>query len=166
MMDFARLKKHLFTTASAANSAFPPSTLKAIEAAIGEGELLHRAEVRLVIEHALPLAALWHGTSARQRAIELFSRYRIWDTEENCGVLVYVNLADRKVEIVADRDVARRVTQGEWDAICKTMTDGFSRKEFRDGSAAAMMQLHALLETHYPANGTHPNQLPNTPIVL
>lgn len=166
MNRFSRLKKHLFTTANAAKNTFPESTLKAIEIAIGEGELLHRAEVRLIIEHSLTAQDILRRITSRQRAIDLFSRYRIWDTEENCGVLVYVNLADRKVEIIADRDVARRVTQVEWDAICKIMTDGFSQKEFRDSSTAAIAQLNALLQTHYPANGTHPNQLPNSPIIL
>lgn len=166
MMNFSRLKKHLFTTAGASHETFPRLTLKAIEAAITDGELRHRAEVRLIIEHALPLKEILQGISARQRAMDLFARYRVWDTEENCGVLVYINLADRKVEIVADRAVARLIVQEEWDAVCQTMTEGFAREAFRDSTIAAIAQLNALLAEHYPARGAHPNQLANQPILL
>lgn len=166
MKLFSRLCKHLFTTQAAGRRAFPPTTLKAIEAAIAEGENLHHAEVRLIVEHSLSSCAIWRRTTSRQRAIELFSQYRIWDTEENCGVLIYVNLADRKVEIIADRAVSKRVTNEEWLAVCRTMTQGFAKGEFHDSSSAAMMQLNALLQSHFPASGDHPNQLPNQPIVL
>lgn len=166
MKLFSRLCKHLFTTRVAGKSAFPPATLKAIEAAIANGENLHRAEVRLIVEHSLSLCAIWHRTTSRQRAIELFSQYRIWDTDENCGVLVYVNLADRKVEIIADRAVSKRVTNEELHTVCRTMTHGFAQGEFHDSSASAMTQLNALLQSHFPASGEHVNQLPNKPIVL
>lgn len=166
MKFIPRLFRHLLTTKGTAGRTFPPETLKAIEAAIATGEQRHRAEVRLVIEHSLPMDAVFARVDPRQRAIALFSQLRIWDTEENCGVLVYINIADRKVEIVADRDVSRRVTQEEWNAVCRTMTEGFKRGEFRDSAAAAMQKLNALLEKHYPTEGAHPNQLPNQPIML
>ncbi len=166
MKIFSRLLKHWFTTAAVGKRAFPAASLKAIEAAIADGEKLHRAEVCLIVEHSLSCKAVLRRTTARQRAIELFSQHRIWDTEDNCGVLVYVNLADRKVEIVADRTLAQRVTKEEWHAVCNTMTRGFAQGEFRDSSAAAMMQLNNLLQSHFPATGDHPNQLPNKPIVL
>jgi uncharacterized membrane protein len=166
MKIFSRLLKHGFTTASAGKRAFPPSTLKSIEAAIADGEKLHGAEVCLIVEHSLSCKAVLRHTTARQRAIELFSQHRIWDTEDNCGVLVYVNLADRKVEIVADRALAQHIPKEEWRAVCNTMTRGFAQGEFRDSSAAAMTQLNHLLESHFPATGNHSNQLPNKPIVL
>lgn len=166
MKLFSRLCKHLFTTHAAGKRAFPSSTLKTIEAAIVEGEKLHKAEVRLIVEHSLSTRAVLQRTTSRQRAIELFSQYRIWDTEENCGVLVYVNIADRKVEIIADRTVSKRITPKEWHAVCGTMTHGFSQGEFHDSSAVAMAQLNALLQSIFPANGEHQNQLPNKPIVL
>ena len=166
MVNCSRLKKHLFTTSAAGHETFPRLTLKAIEAVITDGERRHRAEVRLIIEHALPWKEILRDTSARQRAMDLFARYRVWDTEENCGVLVYINLADRKVEIVADRAVARLIVQEEWDAVCRTMTEGFAREAFRDSTAAAIEQLNTLLQEHYPARGAHPNQLANHPILL
>jgi len=166
MNTLARLFRHLGTTAAAGRRAFPPATLKAIEQEIADGETLHRAEVRIVIETALAPAAVWTRTGARQRARELFAHYRIWDTEENCGVLIYVNLADRQVEIVADRGVGKAVAAGEWQAICRVMTHGFAQGRFHDSVLAALKQLNALLARHYPDQGTGRNQLPDRPIVL
>jgi len=107
MKTLPRMHKHLFTGKGAGRRAFPPATLAAIQNAIAEGEQQHRAEIRVVIEPALTASAVLRGVPARERAKELFSHYQIWDTEENCGILVYVNIADHKVEIVADRTVAR-----------------------------------------------------------
>ncbi|RJX30212.1 MAG: TPM domain-containing protein [Oxalobacter sp.] len=166
MKIISRLFKHWFTTKSAIKRAFPPESLKAIESAVTEGERRHRAEVRLIIEHCLPTVSVLARLRPRQRAIELFGRYRIWDTEENCGVLVYINMADRAVEIVPDRAVMRLITREEWRGTCETITVGFARGEFCDSLIAAMKQLNALLEKHYPASGTHLNQLPNQAIVL
>ncbi|MEA5097857.1 MAG: TPM domain-containing protein [Burkholderiaceae bacterium] len=166
MKIFSRLLKHGVTTSSAGKRAFPAETLKVIEATIADGETRHRAEVRLIVEHSLSLGAVLQRITSRQRAIELFSRYRIWDTEENSGVLVYINLADRKVEIIADRAVGRLIGKEAWHAVCRTMTRGFAQGEFHDSSVAAMVRLNALLETHFPASGTHVNQLSNKPIVL
>lgn len=162
----ARLLTHLFITSAAGRRAFPPATLKAIEQAIADGETRHRAEVRLIVEPALPLQAIWHRTSARERARELFAHYRVWDTEENCGVLVYINLADHKVEIVADRGVGRMVAAKDWQTICRVMTQGFAQGVFHDSVIAALGQLNLLLEKHYPDDGSRVNQLPNKPVVL
>ena len=166
MNRFSRWIRHCFSTASAGKRAFPPVTLKAIENAISDGEKLHRAEVRVIVEHSLSARAVLHRTTSRQRAMELFAQYRIWDTEENCGVLVYLNIADRKVEIIADRAVAKRVAAEEWRAVCKTMTDGFAREQFHDSALSALHQLNELLRSHLPTNGEHKNQLSDKPIVL
>ena len=166
MKNFSRLFRHWLTTKRRVRHIFSPTVTQAIQAAIAEGEKLHRAEVRLIVEHCLPTTAVLAGVRPRQRALDLFGRYRIWDTEENCGVLVYVNLADRTVEIVPDRAVMRLVTRDEWRAVCDTMTSGFAQGEFRESTASAIYQLNALLQRHYPAAGAHPNQLPNQPIVL
>lgn len=166
MKTLSRMFRHLSTTTAAGRRAFPPVTLKAIQEAIAKGETLHRAEVRLVIEPALTLQAVLTGTSARERAVELFSDYRIWDTEENCGVLIYINLADHKVEIIADRGINRLISAQDWQAICRTMTDGFARGIFHDSVIAALDQLNALLQSHFPEDGSGTNQLPNHPIML
>ena len=122
--------------------------------------------MRLIVEPALDLAELLRGASARQRALELFADYRIWDTEENCGVLIYINLADHKVEIVADRGIGRAIGAPEWEAICKTMTQDFAQGCFHDSVLAALGQLNALLQQRFPANGPRPDQLSNRPLII
>jgi uncharacterized membrane protein len=166
MKTLSRMFRHLSTTTAGGRRAFPPAALKAIQDAIAKGETVHRAEVRLVIEPALTMQAVLNGTTARERAVELFSDYRIWDTEENCGVLIYINLADHKVEIIADRGINRLVSAQDWQAICRTMTNGFARGVFHDSVIAALDQLNALLQSHFPEDGSSTNQLPNQPIML
>ena len=162
----SRFFKHIFTTRASAKRAFSPETLKRIEEAVTEGETRHRAEVRVVVESSLSGRDVLAKVQPRQRAVALFAQFGIWDTEENCGVLVYVNMADRKVEIVADRDVSRRNPKEEWNDICHTMTKGFAQGKFCESTIAAVQHLNALLETHYPDIGVVNNQLPNKPVVL
>jgi uncharacterized membrane protein len=161
-----RALRHLFSTRTEAGRAFPPDTLAAIAEAITAGEQAHRGEVRLVVEKSLPLSAVWEGVTNRQRAISLFADYGIWDTEDNCGVLIYVNLADRKVDIVADRGINRRIESSTWQAICNTMTSGFAQGRFHDATLDAVGQVNALLRQHFPANGSRPNELPDKPLML
>src|SRR5450830_313962 len=120
MAKFARLLTHLGATRNQARRLFPHATLQAVQSAIAAGEALHRAEIRVIVEAALPLTAVWRGESARARAHELFSHYRIWDTEENCGILVYINVADHKVEILPDRTVGKVLQREQWHAVCQT----------------------------------------------
>lgn len=166
MKTLSRLIRHLYTTARAGKRAFPASTLKAIERAIAEGESRHRAEVRIIVEPALSAQAVLQHMSSRERARELFAHYRIWDTEENCGVLVYVNLADHKVEIVADRGVGRKIDASDWHAVCRTMTLGFAQGNFHDSMIDALSQLNGLLQAHYPDDGSARNELSDKPIML
>lgn len=166
----ARLLRHVRMTRAAARRIFPSSTLKAIQASIGEGERRHRAQVRLIVEASLSLGAVRRGESARQRAHELFSHYRIWDTEENCGVLVYLNLADRKVEIVADRGINARITREQWQQVCRQMTAGYARGDYEASTLQALATLHALLESVLPrgddGSGRATNELSDKPLLL
>lgn len=166
MKMLSRLWKHLSTTTAAGRRAFPAATLQAIEHSIAAGEAVHRAQVRMIVEPALGMQAVLRRMPARERARELFAHYRIWDTEENCGVLVYVNLADRKVEIVADRAVGRAVAASDWHAVCRTMTQGFARGAFHDSAIDALGQLNRLLQEHYPGDGRRSNELPDKPVLL
>jgi uncharacterized membrane protein len=167
MAMLARLLKHLCTTAAAGRRAFPGASLKAIETAIAEGEHLHRAEIRVIIEPALTAHEVLHRTSSRQRALDLFAQYRIWDTEENCGALIYINLADHKVEIVADRGIGRLVPAPEWQRLCQTMTQGFAQGAFHDSTVTALSEMNALLQKHLPATGAaRANQLPDRPLMI
>jgi len=161
-----RCLRHMFTTGFAVRRAFPKPTLEAIQASIASGEKIHRAQVRLAIEPALALPDLLHGMSARQRARDLFAHYRIWDTEENCGILIYINLADHKVEILADRAVGRALGANEWRQICNTMTQGFSEGKFHESTLAGLQQLNNLLGTNFPSSGSTSNELSNRPLIL
>lgn len=166
MQKLKRLLRHLTTTRATGRHTFPAHTLKAIQTAIAQGETQHRAEIRLIVEPALTLRDVLGGLFARERARELFAHHRIWDTEENCGILIYINLADHKVEIIADRAVGRALSASDWQAICHTMTQGFAHGDFHDSAVAALSQLNALLKTNFPANGSPLNELSNQPLVL
>jgi uncharacterized membrane protein len=161
-----RAARHAGSSAADARRAFPAATLAAVSEAISAGEQTHRGEVRLIVEKAMPLAAVWAGISDRQRALALFADYGIWDTEDNCGVLVYVNLADRKVEIVADRGIDRKIDAATWRAVCQALTAGYARGEFHDSTLAAIGQVNQLLRQHFPSNGPRPNELPDRPLML
>lgn len=166
MNRFQRLLRHLTTTRRAGRRAFPPEALADIQQAIVQGERLHRAEVRIIIEPSLNILDVFQGDTSRMRARELFSEYGIWDTEENTGVLVYVNLADHQVEIIADRAAGRALQPQDWQAVCRTMTDAFKRGAYRDGTVAGLMQLNDLLHQHFPDDGSTENQLSNRPVML
>ncbi len=166
MEKLKRALRHLFTTSRAGKQAFPETTLQAIQDVITEGEKLHRAEVQLIVEPSLPLSEIWEGTSSRERAIELFSLHRIWDTEENSGILIYIDLADHQVEIIADRGISHVTTSEEWRLVCQTMTSGFAEGRYHDSVIAALKLLNNILHAHLPDVEDQPNQLPNRPIIL
>lgn len=166
MNRFKRLIRHLRNTSTTGRRLFPASTLKAIEEAIAAGEKVHRAEMRLVVEPALQPGHVWQGMTARERARELFTLYRIWDTEENCGILIYVNLADHKVEIIADRGVSGVLGKHEWQEICHTMTRGFAQGDFHGSTLAALEQLNGLLQARFPADGRAGHELSNRPLII
>lgn len=165
-MDPIRFLKHALVPQWWAMRAFPPATLAAVEAAIAASELRHSGELRFVVEAALPPAQLLAGCTARARAIELFSQLRVWDTEANSGVLIYVQLLDRKVEIVADRGIDARVGQDFWNAVCARMQAAFRAGRFAAGALAAIDEITAALAGHFPPGGENPNELPDRPLVL
>ncbi len=152
--------------------AFPQSTLDAIEAAIRKSETLHRGEIRFAIENSLPGSWVWRGMSGRERAIELFSSLRVWDTEHNSGVLVYLLLADHDIEILADRGIAARVDASAWETVAQAMEAAFRQGQFERGALAGIEQVGALLATHFPAGGNlspfgdNPDELANRPVVV
>jgi uncharacterized membrane protein len=161
-----RALRHWKSSAADGRRAFPQETLAAIARAITAGEHSHRSELRLIVEASMPFDAIWADISNRQRALALFAEHGLWDTEDNCGVLIYVNLAEHQVEIVADRNVGRKIDAATWQAVCKTMTNGFARGQFHDSTLAALAQVNALLRTHFPASGARANELPDNPIML
>jgi uncharacterized membrane protein len=165
-MKFSRFMRHLFTDQWAVRLALPPAAMHAIEKAIGEEERRHDGELRFVVEAALPLSELLSGRNSRERAIECFGRLRIWDTEQNSGVLIYLLLADRRVEIVADRGIHGKVGTAAWEAICGEMQQEFARGQFERGVVIGVRAISDLLATHFPPSGESPNELPDKPVVL
>ena len=165
-MTMARLLKHLLLPGWFVRRVFTRSDLAAIGDAIAAGEASHRGELRFVVEGPLPLSALWQRLSPRDRAVELFSQLRVWDTEENCGILIYVQLVDHRVEILADRGIAALVPQAEWDTICRAMENSFREDRWRQGAEQAVTSASELLCRHFPASGYNPNELPDSPLVL
>ena len=159
-----RALKYLFTPDWMAQRAFPKSSLHAIEGAIKASERTHSGELRFVVEASLPFFFL--KTNTRKRAEALFAQLGVWDTEHNSGVLVYVQLVDRRIEIVADRGISARVEQAEWNAICREMQKAFSTGEFLQGSLQGIQNITSILSRHFPPSGRNPNELPDKPVIL
>ena len=165
-MNIQRITKHLLLTHWQVNRAFPRLSLIAIEQAIKASETAHVGEIRFVVEGALDGTPLFKGQPARERAIDVFSQLRIWDTERNNGVLLYLLLADRDVEIVADRGIHAKVGSREWESICRTMETAFSQANYEGGVVSGIQAVTQHLMQHFPASGAGENELPDKPVVL
>jgi uncharacterized membrane protein len=160
----SRALKHLLLPAWVARRAFPAASLRRIEEAIKASERRHRGEIRFAVEGPLSLSHL--KRSSREKAREAFAHLHAWDTEENTGVLIYVQLVDRRIEILADRGIAARVAQSEWDQVCRAMEARFRKGEYLPGALEAIEAVTRILERHFPARGANPNELPDKPAVL
>lgn len=165
-MNLRRIVKHLLAPDWLVYRAFPRAALKRIEAAIRQSEAAHRGELRFVVEAGLDLLPLLRGLTPRRRALDVFSRLRVWDTEENSGVLIYVQLVERDIEIVADRGISAKVEQATWDAVCRRMEDAFRARRFEQGVLDGIREITALLGRHFPARGANPDELSDRPVVL
>ncbi|HET9046207.1 MAG TPA: TPM domain-containing protein [Casimicrobiaceae bacterium] len=162
-----RMWRHVVTDHMAVRRAFPPRDLSRVEAAIAAGELRHRGQICVAIEGALPAGRVLKRVPPRERALEVFGLLRVWDTEENCGVLVYLLLADRDVEIVADRGIHRIVGDAAWQAICARMEAAFREGRFVDGVIAGVDEISTLLALHFPRTGEGgANELSDRPVIL
>jgi len=165
-MNVARVVRHLLTPHWIVRRTFPVAALDRIERAIQESEKLHDGELRFAVEAGLDLLPLMKGITPRERAVEIFSRLRVWDTEHNSGILIYVQLIDRHIEIVADRGINAKVEQQTWDAICRRMEAAFRSGDFEGGVLSGIEAVTALLVKHFPARDANPDELPNRPVVL
>lgn len=148
------------------NRAFPRAVLDRIESEIHASEALHRGEIRFAVEAGLDLLPMLKGITSRARAVEIFSQLRVWDTEENSGVLIYVQLVDHDIEIVADRGISATVRQEEWGAICLRMQQAFRACHYEQGAIDGIRSITALLRRHFPPRAANPDELPNAPAVL
>ena len=165
-MDIKRIARHLLLTDRQVGRNFGRSTLDKIEAVIKASEAGHVGEIRFVVEGGLDGAPLFKGQSARERAIELFSQLRVWDTEQNTGVLIYLLLADRAVEIVADRGIDAKVDSQEWSKVCHQMEAAFRQSDFEGGVVRGVQAVTRHLLQHFPADSQDRNELPDKPVVL
>lgn len=166
-MDWSRAWRHLVSSHGEARKLFSPDVMARLHAVITEGEATHRGEVRLIVESSLPLRKIRRGLGTRQRALDVFGTFRVWDTEENNGVLLYINVADHKLEIVADRAAARLIGDPTWRTIAATAERSFREGQFERGVAEALHGIQRALETAFPLEGGRPvNELPDQPVLL
>lgn len=165
-MDLPRILRHVATTSNQVRRAFPASALRSIEQAIAASETTHAAEIRFVVEGALDGLPLLRGQTARERAIELFARLHVWDTEYNTGVLIYVLLADRRVEIVADRGIHARADAETWSVICRGMETRFANGNFGAGAVEGIEAVTQLVIRHFPVTSGDRNELPDAPLLI
>ena len=165
-MNIKRIVKHLLVTRGQVKRAFSRSTLNTIEKAIKASETAHVGEIRFAVEGALDGWPLFKGQSARERAVEVFSQLRVWDTQHNNGLLIYLLLADRAVEIVADRGIHAKVSAHEWNKICQQMQTAFKQSNFEAGVLEGVQAVAQHLAQHFPAEGRSRNELPDKPVVL
>jgi uncharacterized membrane protein len=161
-----RALRHVFDFGSAKRH-FAPATLDAIQHAIAASEHRHHGEIVFAVEGSLPLVEVLRKRSARARAHEVFARLRVWNTEHNTGVLLYLLLADHAIEIVADRAIAKKIDAAEWTPICALMQQHFRAGEYERGAIAGVAAVGELLARHFPANGErNPDELPDRPVLL
>ncbi len=166
MKSVGRALRHLLTPQWVVNRAFPRAVLGRVASAIHASEAMHRGEIRFAVEAGLDLLPLLKGITPRERAVAVFSELRVWDTEENSGVLIYVQLVDHDIEIVADRGISATVRQEEWGAICLCMQQAFRTYHYEQGAIDGIRSITALLRRHFPPRAANPDELPDAPAVL
>ena len=165
-MKISSFFRHLLSGRWQVARRFPKRSMNRIAAAIHQSETLHMGELRFAVEAGLDWPDLVAGTSPRERALQVFSQLRVWDTEHNSGVLIYLLLADNNVEIVADRGIHARVGAARWEAICHAMQQKFRADDFESGVLEGIAAITALLQQHFPAQQANANELPDHPVTL
>lgn len=165
-MGAARAFRHLCATRAGTRRRFSDAVDAAIESAIRAAESRTSGEIRFAIETAFDIPELWAGDTPRERAVQVFSQLRAWDTELRNGVLIYVLMADRDVEIVADRGAAVRISPIEWEAACKLVESHFRAGRFKEGAIAAVEEVGRLLAREFPGGPGDRDELPNQPTLL
>lgn len=164
----ARLLRHRWAEIRQ-RRVLPSDLLQRLGQRVAASERRHTGEIRICIEGGLPPSYLWRGASARERAVTLFGKLRVWDTEHNNGVLIYLLLAEHAIEIVADRGLAQRVPAATWQALVTHLGAALREGHYEDGLTEVLAQVSALLVKHFPAeaDGTpRSNQLSDAPVLL
>jgi uncharacterized membrane protein len=165
-MQLTRFWRHVRMNPIAVSRCFPAATLDAIQREIAAQEAMHRGEICFVLEPELTTSQLWQGVTPRERARQVFAQQGIWNTEENNGVLLYVLLADRAVEIVADRGIDAHLDDAQWRAICADMEARFAEGRFEEGAIGGVRAIAQAMGRHFPGEGPRRNELADRPMVL
>jgi uncharacterized membrane protein len=167
MNTLIRIFKHRWLDEGDAERALGTDGLRRIEERVAASERGHIGEVRVCVEAGLPLSYLWRGATARERAVAMFGKLRVWDTEHNSGVLIYLLLAEHRIEIIADRGITQRVPAATWQDISDTMGRAFKGGDYASGLLEAVDRVGALLAAHFPVDGIarNANELPDRPDV-
>ena len=160
-----RILKHRWLDERDSARALPEAALRRIEARVAASETAHSGEIRICVEAGLPLSYLWHDLQARDRAITMFGKLRVWDSEHNNGVLIYLLLAEHAIEIVADRGLNRHVNPQQWQALIEPMREAFRAGRFEAGLTEAVDAIDRLLLAHFALGEAqaNPDELPNRP---
>ncbi len=163
-----RIFKHRGLDAADARTAVPKVMAERLRRRVGASELRHTGEVRICVEAGMPMSYLWRGASARERAVMLFGKLRVWDTEHNNGVLIYLLLADHAIEIVADRGLNLVVSAPEWRGMVNNLSVALKERRYEDGLTQALAEVSAVLVQHFPAKAgdANPDELPDMVVVL
>jgi uncharacterized membrane protein len=164
MSRLTRILKHRWLDETDRRHALDDAALQRLSARVAASEQQHSGEIRVSVEAGLPMSYLLRGLQARDRAVMLFGKLRVWDTEHNNGVLIYLLLAERAIEIVADRGVTRHVPQAQWDALVAGMQSAFRESQFEAGLSKAIDAVDALLRQHFALSPgqSNPNELPDS----
>ena len=167
LAKFKRMLRHRWLDASDTRKAIPADMVERLARRVAASEGRHSGEVRIYVEAGLPTSYLLRDATPRERAVTMFAKLRVWETEHNNGVLIYLLLAEHAIEIVADRGINRHVTPAEWQAIVARMGSAFRDGRFEDGLTQALEEVSALLVEHFPlAEGeSNPNELPDEPLL-
>ncbi len=162
-----RVWRHRWMDDADTRRAVPPDLLKRLENYVAASEARHSGEVRICVEAGLPNSYLWRGASPRERAVAMFGKLRVWDTEHNNGVLIYLLLAENAIEILADRGLNSKVSTAQWQAITQRMSAAFKASQFEEGLTQALQEVSGLLVQHFALRDgeTSANSLPNAPDV-
>ena len=172
------ITRHLWLDADDTRSAIPPDMLKRLSQRVAASERRHSGEVRICVEAALPASYVWRLGSdtsiaalSRQRAVMMFGKLRVWDTEHNNGVLIYLLLAEHSIEIVADRGLTKHVSAAQWQEMVAHMSAAFKAGRYEEGLTEALGEISALLMQHFAIQGApggtlNPNELPDNPLLM
>jgi uncharacterized membrane protein len=167
MQRLQRLLRHRWLDEADTRRAIPAALAQRLAERVAASERRHTGEIRIYVEAGLPLSYLWRDAKPRERAIAMFGKLGVWDTEQNNGVLIYLLLAEHAIEIVADRGLTRHVPEAQWQEVVQHMRAAFRAGRYDEGLAQAVDEVTGLLERYFPvgAGGPNPNELPDQPIL-